>query len=225
MNKFSWEDNAFIGLALGFILVVGSALVAENSGPALEEVMRGALTQVAPGEEGGSYVVGDFGSHQLGHISSDGGFGVVTDGEDSNFNGEIRSLQRRKGSLFVGGNFTSYGQTLVGYFAKLNLEGELDREFLRNMGTGFDDVVSKVFVLPSGDLVIAGSFQSYNGSPANGLALLKPNGKLMQDFWGDNQLDGEILSVSESKKGSILLGGNFTSLNGKSMRHLIELER
>lgn len=79
------------------------------------------------------------------------------------------------GKVWLGGLFTHVNGQPYNRIAKLNPDGSLDAAF--NPGTGVEGTayrmgVSSMALQPNGDLLIGGSFSSYNGVPRNGLARL-----------------------------------------------------
>jgi hypothetical protein len=142
-------DGAWVGLFFGALLIGGAGLVAQYSDPSFDEMVRGDVTHILPNYSDGTMMAGDFGEHRLAYVNSQGDFYRFTDSSDSQFNGPIKQLHRAGESLIVGGQFTAYGQSLAGYIAKLNSNGELDTDFARNMGTGFDDEVDRIFMFRS----------------------------------------------------------------------------
>lgn len=68
--------------------------------------------------------------------------------------------------IIVYGTFLSYNGTTTNRIARLNTDGTLDTSFVT--GTGFNNTVGSVDILPSGKLIVAGSFSTYNGIGPNG---------------------------------------------------------
>ncbi|NQZ01742.1 MAG: delta-60 repeat domain-containing protein [Bdellovibrionales bacterium] len=216
-------DKAWVGLFLGLLLIGGAGLVAQYSDPSYDEMVRGDIIQVLPDYVDGTMMAGDFGQHQLAYIDKKGDFYRFTDSYDSDFNGPIKQVLKSGEDLIVGGQFTAYGQSLVGYIAKLNSNGELNRDFARNMGTGFDEEVTKIFVLRSGDLVVTGLFKSYNGYYVDGVAYLRADGSLHEGFPASQGLNGQVLSLTELSNGDLILGGDFTAHDGKNAPYLLKI--
>jgi uncharacterized delta-60 repeat protein len=95
------------------------------------------------------------------------------------------------GDVYVGGDFTSYDGTPVGYIARLNLDGTLDTFF--DTGTGFNYGVRIIAAAidGSGDVYVGGSFTNYNGMAVGpGLIRLNDDGSIDAGFsagsgWGE----------------------------------------
>jgi uncharacterized delta-60 repeat protein len=78
---------------------------------------------------------------------------------------------------------------------------------------------------PDGKLIVVGSFTTYNGSTASGIARLNTDGSLDQTFntgTGFLNPNGEV-DVVISPDGSIYIGGNMTSFNGQAVSGLVRL--
>ena len=68
------------------------------------------------------------------------------------------------GDIYVGGVFTSYNGTAVGYIARLNIDGTLDAGF--DTGLGFSNFVNIIApaIDGSGDIYVGGEFTGFNGT-------------------------------------------------------------
>ena len=84
-------------------------------------------------------------------------------------------LVQSDGKIIVLGNFTETSSgTTVNRIIRYNSDGTLDNTF--NTGTGFNNTVTKGLILPDGDIIVLGSFTSYNGLTANRIIRLNSNG-------------------------------------------------
>jgi uncharacterized delta-60 repeat protein len=89
----------------------------------------------------------------------------------SGANGEVQALAvQADGKILIGGSFTSYNGTPRNRLARLNADGSLDTSF--DPIGGANGTVTAIAVRPDGQVLIAGSFTSYNGAAANRIALL-----------------------------------------------------
>jgi uncharacterized delta-60 repeat protein len=83
-----------------------------------------------------------------------------------------------QGKIWVGGKFTSYNGTSVPHLARLNSDGTLDPAF--QPGGGFDgNVLTLTTGDASGQIIAAGDFTRFNGSPAPHLAQIAASGALI----------------------------------------------
>ncbi|MBI3876051.1 MAG: hypothetical protein HY300_08880, partial [Verrucomicrobia bacterium] len=89
-------------------------------------------------------------------------------------------------------------------------------DFNFNTGTGFNNSVFSVLQLTNGQLVAGGAFTSYNGSVSNAtfVARLNLDGSLDTNFNRGVGPDNVVRAVVLQPDGKLLIGGDFTSVNG-----------
>lgn len=102
--------------------------------------------------------------------------------------------------------------------------GNADPSFLT--GTGFNNTVKMVHVLPNGKMYVVGYFTTYKGSTQNYIVRLNADGTLDTTFdtvsvgsppAGQDQVNsanGNIEAIAVQSDGKILIGGSFTSFQG-----------
>jgi uncharacterized delta-60 repeat protein len=154
--------------------------------------------------------------------SLDGGFiGAVA------FNYQVSSIvAQMDGKVMIAGNFSSiYGVARNG-IARLNADGSLDSGF--NPGTGFGNglpypEIRSVAVQPDGKVLIGGPFTTVNGTNRNRIARLNANGSLDDSFNPGTGADGEVRSIALQSDGNVLIGGDFTTVNGVVRPHVARL--
>jgi uncharacterized delta-60 repeat protein len=140
-------------------------------------------------------------------------------GADANF-GESRTM------------VTAGGLTRAGLL-RLNADGTADASF--NAGTGPHPLASYQFeqeveVQADGKILVAGSFDSFNGKPANGLVRLNADGSVDPSF---NVGTGPGLTFYKSPpivralaslpNGKVLVAGEFDSFNGQTTHSVVRL--
>jgi uncharacterized delta-60 repeat protein len=126
--------------------------------------------------------------------------------------------------IVVGGEFTNFDDSLVGYIARLNQEGSLDTEFSNTIGTGFNDQVHTLSIQADGKILVGGAFTSFNGSTARYIVRLNPNGTLDDSFSSGNHFNAPVLAIELQEDGQILVGGNFTAEQNTSAPYLFKLQ-
>ena len=136
------------------------------------------------------------------------------------------------GKVLIGGCFTSVnGTAVINYIARLNADGSLDSDFNSSGGVslgGANDFIWSVVVQADGKILIGGTFTSVNGSAVsastgiNRIARLNADGTLDSAFnsSGGTGLGGAnntVASIAVQANGKILIGGDFTSVNGSAV--------
>ena len=109
------------------------------------------------------------------------------------------------GKVLVGGNG---GYRIV----RLNANGSFDSSFNRNVGV--DGSISSVVSQPDGKVLIGGSFTNVNGTNRNNIARLNADGSLDSSFNPGTGTDGLVRSIALQSDGNVLIGGDFTTVNG-----------
>lgn len=125
------------------------------------------------------------------------------------------------GKILIGGSFTSYNGVSRIRLARINADGTLDTTF--NPGTGANNIIYSINVLPNGKIIIAGIFTNYNGVNQNRLARLNSDGSLDTSFNIGTGTEGGIQRTVVLPDGKILIGGLFTSYNGVDCNYLARL--
>ncbi len=175
------------------------------------EGFNDTVTSIAPALDSSDdvYVGGSFtiyknsAANGIARINNDGSLdtGFVT---GTGFDAPVYTVSPANddsGDVYVGGSFTSYDGTAIGYIARLKLDGTLDTVF--DTGTGFDSTVN--IIVPAidgnGDVYVGGSFTTYNGiAVGSGLIRLNDNGSLDAGFgtgsgWGESSI---ALAIDDS---------------------------
>ncbi len=120
------------------------------------------------------------------------------------------------GRILLGGEFTQVNGTPRSRVARLNADGSLDLTFAQSGPT--DGEVQALAVQPDGRIVIGGTFRFVNGIGRNGIARLEPDGALDTSFGAFGGVGGrllpEVYAVVLQPNGRILIGGEFTTVNG-----------
>jgi uncharacterized delta-60 repeat protein len=116
----------------------------------------------------------------------------------------------------IGGDFTSYNGSFSGHIALVGTNGALDASF--NPGQGFEDpvfaTVAAIATQTNGQILVGGSFSSYNGAPINNLARLNLDGSLDASFNPGTALNGSVNAIAVQPNGQIVVGGDFTAVGG-----------
>jgi uncharacterized repeat protein (TIGR01451 family)/uncharacterized delta-60 repeat protein len=122
-------------------------------------------------------------------------------------------VAQNDGRVVIGGEFTGVNGVLRNHIARLNDDGSVDESF--NPGFGANDVVRSISVDINGFLIVGGDFTSFDSVLARGVVRLRTDGSVDKTFDAGLGANGPVFSVQVAgNNGSIVLGGEFTSMNG-----------
>lgn len=143
--------------------------------------------------------------------SKDVGFNLGT-----GFNGKIHaSVIQADGKIIVAGAFTTYNGISAGRLVRLNIDGSRDVSFDTTNAVSSGTVYG-LALQTDGKLLVVGSFTKYNGTTANRIVRLNPNGELDASFVTGTAATSTIDDVVIAPDGKIILLGTFSSFNGNS---------
>lgn len=97
----------------------------------------------------------------------------------------------------------------------------LDTTF--HTGSGFDDWVMSTVIQNDGKILCGGLFTEYNGTSANHIVRLNPDGSMDAGFDIGTGFDETVYVITIQDDGKILVGGNFTAYNGTGVGRLVRL--
>jgi uncharacterized delta-60 repeat protein len=132
-----------------------------------------------------------------------------------------KMIQQSDGKILIHGSFTSYNDTLVNRLTRLNINGSIDTSF--SSGSGPDNYIYSLLILPNGKIIIAGLFQSYNGYSYSRIARLNANGSIDLSFNPGTGADATISKAVLQPDGKIIICGHFTSFDGVSRNRIARL--
>lgn len=113
------------------------------------------------------------------------------------------------GNVAVGGLFTDATRP---YLCKLTISTGAYSSFLAGVLNG---VVLSLATAPSGILYIGGAFTDAGGFTLNDkLALLPSPYTALREWTGNTALNGSVYTILPASDGSVLIGGQFTDVNG-----------
>ena len=126
------------------------------------------------------------------------------------------------GKILAGGSFSSYNGTTANRIVRLNSDGTKDSSF--NSGTGFNDNVISIVLQSDGKIIVGGSFTTYNGTTANKIVRLNPDGSIDSSFNTGTGFNGGVSQAIFQSDGSLLVGGSFTTYNGTTVNRIVRLD-
>ncbi|MCX6882410.1 MAG: hypothetical protein NTV12_07880, partial [Verrucomicrobia bacterium] len=140
--------------------------------------------------------------------------------------GSVRSmvLQSTNNKVYIVGAFSNVNGFPYKYLARLTSAGALDNTF--NPGSGPDNPVhaaAETFVDGNRKVIIGGAFTVYNGIARRGIARVNDNGATDKSFDPGSGIDGTVYSIVVERDGRILIGGDFTSVDGVPRNSLARL--
>ncbi len=126
------------------------------------------------------------------------------------------------GRLLVTGTFSTVESEPHHGIARLDPEGTLDRSFDPGAGIagGGLPTVYGAALAPGGWWVVVGEFESFSGTPRLNLAVVRADGSLDPDFDPKGWMDRWALAAAVGADGAILVGGPFTTIDGKARQGL-----
>jgi len=184
---------------------------------------------------GDIYIGGDFltingmGAYRLARLKADGSINTTFDMSKGGTEGPVTSIALAKdgsGDVYVGGEFTFLNSETVGYFARLNSDGSLDKGFDISGGGANASVTSIIPAIDgSGDVYVGGYFSAINGTSVFSLARLNSDGSVDKTFDTNTNLQGYVLTLAAATDNStdIFIGGDFTSFKGITTGSLVRL--
>ncbi len=137
------------------------------------------------------------------------------------------------GKVLAAGSFTVLNQTAGGGVVRLNADGSLDASF--NVGSGVVDdggtvgTAYAVRVLPTGQILVGGAFQSFNGVRVAGLVRLNADGSVDTSFnaggagTAANSYGDGVRGIVVQADGKILIGGYFGAYDGQAANGVARL--
>jgi uncharacterized delta-60 repeat protein len=134
---------------------------------------------------------------------------------------------RSDGKMLIGGYFSRFNGVARNSIARLYADGALDSGF-ENGVSGADYTVYSLALQNDDKVLVGGYFDTVNGVGRNGTARLNADGTLDRGF--QNGLPGTggqsrnfVDAVAEQSDGKLLVGGDFTKLNGVGRNRIARL--
>ncbi|TAH41164.1 MAG: T9SS type A sorting domain-containing protein [Bacteroidetes bacterium] len=143
------------------------------------------------------------------------------------FQSSVHSITMQSdGKILVGGAFTTYNSQPKSRIVRLEYNGAIDTSFI--VGTGFNNAssINSIVIQPDGKILAGGTFTSYNGTTANRIVRLNPNGSIDSTFISGTGFPGEVKSICyDSLNNQIYVAGLFTSYNGNTVaKRIVRLD-
>ena len=131
-------------------------------------------------------------------------------------------IQPADGRVVIAGDFTSINGIARNRIARLNTDGSVDSTF--TPAGGANGAVRSVAVDGSGRILLSGDFTTVNGSAFSGVARLNPDGTIDTSFSGlGTGPNARVRALVVDPAGKIVIGGDFTSVNGAPLSYVARL--
>ena len=125
--------------------------------------------------------------------------------------------------VLLGGAFASISGTPFNGVARLLSNGTADTTFNPG-GLGANGTVYALAVQPTdGRIVIGGTFSAFNGVLENHIARLNADGSVDTNFNIGLGANGPVRAIKLQLDGKILIGGDFSLVNGQALNHIARL--
>ncbi len=135
-------------------------------------------------------------------------------------------VRQTNGDVVVAGRFTQFnGETRKG-LVRLRPDGSTDASFTANVvdAAGAQSAQVRALAVQSDGLIlVGGAFDQVNGLPRLSLARLRPDGALDSSFAPALSAGAVIHAILVQPDGGIVIGGEFTEVNGKPAHHVARL--
>ena len=109
-----------------------------------------------------------------------------------------------------------------GYVYRLNADGSMETAFT-NYSTGPNGPVYAVALQPDGKIIIGGSFTSFNGTDSHSPGWTPMVGWTPPSSSGRRGLPARVRCIQVQPDGKILIGGEFSSVNGATRYRVARL--
>jgi uncharacterized delta-60 repeat protein len=129
--------------------------------------------------------------------------------------------------LILAGNFTTYNNQTYNRLVRIEPNGYIDTSFRLidsnlNFG-GASGPITVVSLQSDGKLLVYGDFNAFSGVSSSGFVRVNNDGSLDNAFNFGSGADNEILDIVSLSNGYIMIGGNFTQINGQIRRRIARL--
>jgi uncharacterized delta-60 repeat protein len=180
---------------------------------------------------GGSFTTFDgITANKIARLNFDGTLDTAfTTAIGNGFNSQVRAIAFQAvdsdQKIVVGGGFSLFDVITCPSVARLDSNGNLDRAFLTNIGSGFNSQVEKLAVQSDQKIVVGGFFTSHDGVTSNRIARLNTDGTRDTTFTTNigTGFNNFVQALAVQADGKILVGGFFTTFNGVTVNRIARL--
>jgi len=127
---------------------------------------------------------------------------------------------QQNGKILISGRFSGFDGADRVAIARLNSDGSVDANFDTGSGPaglpGYYPSVGNTTVRPDGMVIVAGSFEGFNGRKRRGIALLTPDGNVDASFDPLFEDRSWMLIAAVQPDEKIVIAGSFKLVNGSA---------
>jgi uncharacterized delta-60 repeat protein len=129
--------------------------------------------------------------------------------------------------VYLGGAFSTVNGYSLSGIARLSDDGSVDESFAP--GLGANGTVYAVAAYPTnsifdaGRVLVGGAFSNFNTHAVGNLVRLNGDGSVDTNFVLNLGANGAIRAIAIQTDGRVLIGGDFTSVNGTALNHIARL--
>ena len=177
---------------------------------------------------GGSFaLVNNQASGRIARLNADGSLeSTETFHAGTGADGEVKKVVlQADGKILLAGLFGNVNGEGRASLARLLPNGTLESTATFDPGAGADGPIREVAEQLDGRIVIVGDFTHVDGASCLGLASLNADGSVQDAsaFHTFTSIDGAISALTVQRDGHILIGGDFTGLDGQLRGHIARL--
>ncbi|MDI6032636.1 T9SS sorting signal type C domain-containing protein [Flavobacterium sp. LB2P84] len=172
---------------------------------------------------GGSFTTfNGISANRLIRLNSDGSIDATFNTLVAASSGIIYGLTlQTNGSVVIVGSFTKYNGITANRVARILPNGNLDAGFIT--GSAANGVVEEIQIQPDGKIVLAGSFDSFNGISKNKIIRLNTDGSADTSFVIGSGFNAGVSALVLQPDGKIIAGGDFVTYNGIIANKIVRL--
>lgn len=153
--------------------------------------------------------------------------GTASSAANSGFDSDVKVIVEHStdGGYLIGGSFRTLSGRSVNRIVKIGKSGNPNEGFLTNLGTGPDGDIRAIAEDGSGNILLGGDFTSFDGVSAPRLVRLSREGIVDTTFASKmaSGFDATVTSIAVQSDGKILVGGEFSTFQGKTAKRIARL--
>ena len=139
--------------------------------------------------------------------------------DNSIYDGNIYDLKLQGDKIIILlRSLTSFQSSII----RLNSNGSIDKTFYTGLPSPAGSTTN-INILPNNKIIIVGGLTSYNGVAIKGIICLNSDGTVDNNFNTGTGFDIRPIQVLALPTGKIIIGGSFSTYNGRSVSNLIRL--